>query len=257
MDYDFLQHVASDIAVHQKFLPPNTFQTQAQLNMIENWTNTNKMKLNPTKCSYMVFSRSKEEFATRLSINGVNIDRVPYMKILGVWISQDLSWSKNCQEICKRAYSRLSMITKLKYVGVSQEDLINIYILFIRSITEYCAVSFHSSLTKAQSDKLEKIQKTCLKIIPGDLYIDYQSALLECGLQTLSERRKIRCLDFAKKSIKHERNSRLFPKNENKNTQNLRNPEIFKVNFARTSDYQSSSIPYCQRLLNEHFTRKV
>ena len=144
-----------------------------------------------------------------------------------------------------------------KYVGVSQEDLVNIYILFIRSITEYCAVSFHSSLTKAQSDKLEKIQKTCLKVILGDLYTDYQSALLECGLQTLSERRQIRCLNFAKKSVNHLRNSRLFPKNENKIGQKLRNREIFRVNFARTSDYQSSSIPYCQRLLNEHFAKKV
>ena len=34
------------------------------------------------------------------------------------------------------------------------EDLIDIYILFIRSITEYCAVAFHSSLTQEQSNKL-------------------------------------------------------------------------------------------------------
>ena len=109
--------------------------------------------------------------------------------MLGVWISEDLSWSKNCQEICQKAYSRLSMITKLKYVGVSLEDLLDIYTLFIRSVTEYCAVAFHSTLTQQQNDKLEKIQKTCLKVILGDNYIDYTVALEMCGLQTLSERR--------------------------------------------------------------------
>ena len=135
------------------------------------------MKLNEAKCNYLVFSRSQENFATRLSVNIKIIDRLSVTKILGVWISEDLSWSRNCQEITKRAYFRLPMITKLKYVGVSVEDLIDIYILFIRSVTEYCAVAFHSSLTQDQSDKLEAIQRTCLKVILGELYVDYQSAM--------------------------------------------------------------------------------
>ena len=71
------------------------------------------------------------------------------------------------KEICVKAYSRMSMITKLKYVGVTTEDLIDIYILYIRSITEYCSVVFHSRLTNEDSDKIERIQKTCLKVILG------------------------------------------------------------------------------------------
>ena len=77
------------------------------------------------------------------------------------------------------------MITKLKYVGVSIEDLLDIYILFIRSVTEYCAVAFHSSLTKEQSEKLEKIQKTSLKVMLGESYVSYSAALEMCNLQTL------------------------------------------------------------------------
>ena len=121
------------------------------------------MKLNEAKCSYMVFTRTKTEFATRLTINNSHMEKVSVQKLLGVWISEDLSWSRNCKEICKKAYSRLSMITKLKYAGVSLEDLLDIYVLFIRSITEYCAVAFHSSLTIEQNDKLEQI-KTSRKL---------------------------------------------------------------------------------------------
>ena len=51
------------------------------------------------------------------------------------------------------------MLTKLKYIGVSTEDLIEIYVLFIRSLTEYCATAFHSSLTLEQSRDIERIQK--------------------------------------------------------------------------------------------------
>ena len=54
------------------------------------------------------------------------------------------------------------------------EDLIDIYILYIRSVTEYCSVTFHSSLSVQQSNTLERIQRT---VILGDMYLDYNSAL--------------------------------------------------------------------------------
>ena len=98
------------------------------------------------------------------------------------------------------------MLTKLKYVGVQIEDLLDIYILFIRSITEYCSVAFLSSLTVEQSRTLERVQKTCLKVILGFMYIDYPSALEMTGLYTLSYRRQRWCVDFSLKCVKHERN---------------------------------------------------
>ena len=214
------------------------------------------MKLNAGKCSYMVFTKSKEEFMTQLTINNTYLEKVNVSKLLGVWISEDLSWSRNCQEICRKAYSRLSMITKLKYAGAKMEDLLDIYVLFIRSITEYCAVAFHSSLTTEQSNKLEQIQKVCLRIILGDMYISYASALEMTGLKPLSERREDRCLDFAQKCIKHPRNSRLFPLKQ-PTDYSMRASDKFKVNFASKDYYKNSSIPYCQRLLNDfHHTKK-
>ena len=113
----------------------------------------------------MIFSRSEEQFATRLTMNKVKLDQVYESKLLGLYISDDLSWSRQCREICIKAYSRLQMITKLKYVGTKTEDLLDIYILYIRSITEYCSVVFHSFLTNELSEKLERIQKTCLRVI--------------------------------------------------------------------------------------------
>ena len=72
-----------------------------------------------------MFTRTDYDFATRLTVNGVKLDQLPEAKVLGVWLTEDLTWSKNTKEICKNAYSRISMITKLKYVGVSIEDLLS------------------------------------------------------------------------------------------------------------------------------------
>ena len=159
MDYNFHQHVASDIAIDEKFLPPESYNIQRYIHQISDWTTANLMKMNPTKCNYMIFTRCKENIATRLEINNTILERKSTQKILGMRISENLSWSSHCQEVCRKAYSRLSMLTKLKYVGVKIEDLLDIYILYIRSVTEYCSVAFHSSLTVEQSNRLERIKK--------------------------------------------------------------------------------------------------
>ena len=83
------------------------------------------------------------------------------------------------------------------------------------------------------------------------MYVSYSSALEMTNLTTLADRREKRCLDFAKKCIKHPKNSRMFPaKKFEKSDHLLRQREKFEVNFASSHAYQRSAIPYCQRLLN-------
>ena len=118
-------------------------------------------------------------------------------------------------------------------------------------MTEYCSVAFHSSPTVERSYKLERIQKTCLRIILGDMYIDYPAALEMTGLDTLSDRRVKRCLTFSMRAVRHDRNQKLFPLNKMAGVFNTRHSEIFSVNFAATSAYRNSAIPFCQRLLNQ------
>ena len=255
MEYNFYEHVASDIGIDEMFLPPESFPTQDNLNWISAWTTENKMRLNEAKCKYMVFSRSQTEIATRLHVNNIQLERTPETKLLGVWLTEDMSWSKNCKEIRVKAYSRLSMLTKLKYVGVTIEHLLDIYVLYIRSLTEYCSVAFHSSLTVEQSQSLERIQKTCLRVILGEMYISYEASLEMSGLKTLQLRREQRCLTFSLKSVKHENTKRLFPLNTRKNGHTFIPSEKFLVNHAKTETYKKSAIPYCQRLLNAHYKK--
>ena len=66
----------------------------------------------------------------------------------------------------KAAYSRLSMLTKLKYTGVSKKDLLEIYFLLVRSRAEYMSVAWHSSLTVEQDHKIENIKKNLIKDNP-------------------------------------------------------------------------------------------
>ena len=100
-----------------------------------------------------------------------------------------------------------------------------------------------------QSQKIENIQKTSLKIILGDIYIDYPAALEMCGLEELFLRRQKRCLSFAKKTLKYPMGSDLFPLNHH-HDHDARTREKFQVNRAHTENYRHSAVPYCQMLLN-------
>jgi hypothetical protein len=90
--------VASDIGVDQLYLQASSYPTQDKLNYITNWTNENLMRLNESKCYYMMFSMTNENFNTRLKINDSYLEKVGVTKILGLWISEDLSWDRNVKE---------------------------------------------------------------------------------------------------------------------------------------------------------------
>ena len=257
-EYNFKQHVASDIGIDEMYVSASNLKTQENLNSISEWTTQNLMKLNEEKSNYMVFSRSETEVATRLSLNGNTLDRIEEIKLVGVWITTWLDWEKNTREICKKAYARLTMLTKLKYAGVPREDLITIYILYIRSLLEYCSVVWHSTLTDEMSKSLERVQKVCLKVILGEEYAGYSSALEKCGLVTLSTRREDRCLQYGLKSLLHPVHSKKFPVNPHilNNTHDTRNSEHFRVNWAKTDSYRMSAIPYIQRQLNDYVRRQ-
>ena len=140
--------------------------------------------------SYIIFTKAREEFAARLTLNEKLLERKKVTKIVGVFLEEKGGWAKNTAEICKSAYAKLGMLTKLKYAGVSTKDLIETYALFIRSRAEYVSIAFHSSLTKKQEKAIERIQSTCLNVILGDNYNNYDDALKRSGLKTLKQRRE-------------------------------------------------------------------
>ena len=109
------------------------------------------MRLNEKKTSYIVFTRARQDFATRLTVNGSLLERKSTIKLLGMWLQEDGGWESNIKDLCRKAYARLSLLTKLKYAGTSIEDLVHIYKMYIRSRLEYNSVVFHSSLTQQQS----------------------------------------------------------------------------------------------------------
>jgi hypothetical protein len=75
-------------------------------------------------------------------------------------------------------------------------------------------------------------------------------------MQSLAERRKRLCIEFALRTRKNGKMKHMFPLNNNKTNVNTRKPEKYQVQNARTNRNIKSTIPYMQRLLNENHRKK-
>ena len=84
---------------------------------------------------------------------------------MGVIIDNNLSFKKNTQSIIKRAYKRMIILERLYEFNLPVEEMVNIYILFIRSVLEQSCVVWHSALVEDDHTALERVQKAALRII--------------------------------------------------------------------------------------------
>ena len=216
--FNFYNQVASDIGVDDQYLSNENLNMQLYLDKLVQWSNDHQMKINPQKTKLMVINFSKKhQFATRVYLENQLLEIVSETKLLGCIITSDLKFEKNTEYIIKKAYTRMSILHRLYSFNLPVDDLVHIYIMYIRSILEQNVAVWHHSLTVDNSEELERVQKVALKIILKENYLDYPKALKETNLQSLKERRKILCLRFAKGCVKNPKTSHMFPLNENFN----------------------------------------
>ena len=215
------------------------------------------MKLNEKKTKSMIFNFSrKNQFTTKLNINDTDIEVVKETKLLGTVITDRLTWDRNTEEIVKKGFKRMRLLTTAAAFTSSVNDLKNIYLTFIRSILEQSAVVWHSSLTKTNRKDIERVQKAAVKVILGKSYTTYKNGLKYLNLYTLDRRRENLCINFAKKCIKTDNVKKWFPLENSNHKMKTRNKQKFKINKQNTERYKKSAIPYMRKLLNHEYQEK-
>ena len=99
------------------------------------------MRLNEKKCKEMVitFLKYQPSPVPPMFLNGAAIVRVSSFKLLGVTLSNDLSWNDHCDEMLNKACKRLYALRSLKAAGLNQKDLLLVYCALVRSVVEYAS----------------------------------------------------------------------------------------------------------------------
>ena len=85
--------VPSDVGTDNQYLPPANIKSQTYMDELSDWTKSKQMKLNVKKSNYMIINYTKKyQFNTRLSMEGTFLEQVHQTKLVGLIVSDDLSW---------------------------------------------------------------------------------------------------------------------------------------------------------------------
>ena len=207
------------------------------------------MKVNGSKTNAILISELKSYLpeAFLYDNDGNKIIPSDKIKILGFHFSDRPDMQAQVDDVKRKFKTRMWALRHLGHVGFSAEDLLKVYQSTILPCHDYCSVVFHSSLTKTQSDSLERLQAQALKCIYGYQY-SYRALLEISGLKTLYDRREDRCNKFALKCLSNERMSHFFPSNPN--VRPLRHVRPYLEFPAKTSRLMNSLIFDLRRRLN-------
>ena len=123
--------------------------------------------------------------------------------------------------------------------------------MFCRSVLEQSCVVWHNSLTQENSDDIERLQKTFVKLILKHEYDNYDNALLKLNLDTLESRREKISLKFANDGIKFGTLDDLLLKKQNVHFREAKAQETYNVEFANTERLRKSTVINLQNLLNK------
>ena len=215
------------------------------------------MKVNEKKTKNLIFNFSKNyQFSTDIKLKGEGIETINNIKLLGTTITNDLKWNENTKMIVKSSNKRMQFLHRAAKFTNNISDLKMIYMLQIRSKLEQSAVVWHSGLTEKNKRDLERVQKSALKIILKDRYINYKNALNVMKMDSLEVRRESLCLKFAKACVRNEKLSDMFPRNHKNHVMKKRDREVFYAKRAKTERLRKSAIINMQKLLNKDALEK-
>ena len=173
--------------------PTESILLQKELINLQKYCETNQMSLNEKKCKVMIFNPNKAyAMMPQLTLSGMGdcfLEVVEKFKLLGIVVRSDLKWWDNTDYICQKGYSRLWLLRRLKCLGASVSELVDVYQKQVRSVLELAVPVWQPALTGKEKTQIERVQKCALHIILGANYHSYTVALNQIGCESLEDRR--------------------------------------------------------------------
>ena len=162
-------------------------QLNGDLQKISEWAKKWKVLFNTSKSKDMIFSKKQLNNSPPLLLNNESIERVNIHKHLGVYLSSNLDWSQQIDEIGLRANRKLAVLRSIKYLNRKTLDLL--YKTIVRSIIDYSLPILANNLKQTELARLERLQYKAAKLVTGALHFSSQEKInLDLGWETIKKR---------------------------------------------------------------------
>ena len=179
------------------------------------------MTLNIKKCSVV-----KVKGDLKVMLNNTEVTEVTWQRALGIMVSNNLSWTTNCQARTCKALNALYNIKRNVSKSCRTKTKLNVYVGYVMPILTYCSQTWAPNTTHCKS--IERVQKTAMRwiaptestykkrlllthLLPVTLYLELHDLLYllrrtDCSTTENQEN------DNSKTTRQHARGERIIPK---------------------------------------------
>lgn len=161
---------ADDTAVIATSMQENqaTSYTQRHLNLLLQYFNKWKLKINEEKTRTIIFTKRTRRRQARVNIGNTAIEEEQHLKYLGVTLDKRLNFNKHIRNTKRKANAAKSLIAPyIHYTTPLNKNLkLRICKAYITSILTYAAPVWCST-SKSNINTLQAIENRALRIIIG------------------------------------------------------------------------------------------
>ena len=160
---------------------------QEDIDSMTQWCKVWQMEFNISKCHVLSFGSRAS--SPEYTLAGNSLSCADYERDVGVLVPSNLKFHEQCATAIAKANSVLGLI-KRAFQSRDQVTMINAYKTYVQPHLDFC-VQVWAPGNKSWQEKIEKVQKRALRLIPSLSGLDYQTKLKMTGLLSLSNRRKM------------------------------------------------------------------
>ena len=159
------------IFFHSPNIDPLVETATLILNKINKWFSANKLTLNLSKTSYVIFKSKRLtniDLPNSICYDNIEIHREPQIKYLGLILDEHMDWISHTNEICNKLKSFFPLFYNIR----QYLDLDHIRTIFYTMI--YSRLKYGSIITgqtsQANLDKIQILQNQLLKVLSCKRY---------------------------------------------------------------------------------------
>ena len=232
---------------------------QHDIEHLSRWCTEWRLNLNIAKCNVISFTNKKNSFIYNYSLNGSLLDRVKYIRDLGVVLSQDMSFNKHIQKIVPNAFKLLGFVRRSCMKEFRPNTLRCLYVSLVRPQIEYASVIWNPNNSHGGNVScIEAVQRRYIRYIcykTNTVYdrANYQALCDTFRLTTLFKRRQMCDLIFLFKIIRNYFNDLDIISNINFRVppKNTRNHDTFVPSRSRINVFKYSCFTRLQTVFND------
>lgn len=146
-------------------------ETNKELEKIKLWFDTNKLSLNLKKTKLMMFGNGRNNLQIEIMLDGVNIEKVNEIKILGVIIDNKANWKPHISHVRSKVSRSIAIIGRARQV-LNPKSLRMLYCSLVLPYFTYCVEMWGNNYTTTVQP-LVILQKRALRIIHGASYREH------------------------------------------------------------------------------------